>query len=148
MCWREAAEPVLRPRELVVECVCGRDPERARDEWKLVGRVGEREVEAARARVASERAQTAGHRSCFPERACPGVFGAHHVVVDVVQREQLHGLGVFPRRDRDVVAAFVQERDERPEERHLGRVRDVDPDPHHASLATGLPGADCLVYIK
>jgi hypothetical protein len=36
----------------------------------------------------------------------------------------------------NVVAASLEQRDQRPEERHLWRVRDVDPDSHSVTLAS------------
>ena len=62
-----AAETVLRARELVVERVRGRDPERARDHRQLVRRVRERDVEV-RGRGRTGAARAAGASSRAPSR--------------------------------------------------------------------------------
>src|SRR5262245_1355025 len=51
-----------------------------------------------------------------------------------MQLEQLDRLRVLARRDFDGVAALLEQGDQRPEERHLRRVRDVDPDAHAVTL--------------
>ena len=90
----------------------------------------ERKVEAASARIASERTHASGHRACLPDRTCPAVRRPHDLMGDAVKRQELDGLGVLTCRHRDVVPALAQEGDQRPEEGHLRGVRDVDPDPH------------------
>ena len=59
----------------------------------------------------------------------------HDAMRDRVELEQLEGLCVVARRDLDIVTTLLQQRDEWPEEEHLGGVRDVDPDPHALTLA-------------
>ena len=125
-----AAQGVLHARELVVERVRRRYSQRPRDEWKLVRRVGEREVELPCLRVAAERTQATCHRSRFAEPACASVTGPDDVVVDVVEAQKLERLGVLARRHANLVSAASKQLDQGAEERHLGRVRDVDPDAH------------------
>ena len=132
---RPAAEAVLDARELVVEGVRGRDPERTSDHRQLVRGVREREVELAAPCVAAERVQPTGHRTRLPECSGASVPWPDDVVLDAVQREKLRRLRVFPRREGYIVPALAQQRDQRPEERHLRRVRDVDPHAHAATVA-------------
>ena len=58
---------------------------------------------------------------------------AEHVGLDPVQLQQLHGLRVVAGGDLDRVAALAQDRDQRPEDQHVGRRGDVDPDVHSRS---------------
>ncbi len=81
-------------------------------------------------REAPERAQATGHRARLPAAPAPPWRRADDLVGDAVQLQQLHRLRVLARRHLDVVTALAEERDQRPEERHLRRVRDVDPDAH------------------
>ena len=53
--------------------------------------------------------------------------------VDAVKLEQLLGLGERARRYVDLVPVLLQQADERAEERHVRRVRDVDPDAHRSA---------------
>jgi len=59
----------------------------------------------------------------------------YDLVLDAVQLEELERLRVVPRRHLDRMSALGQECDERSEEEHLGRVRDIDPDAHPVTLA-------------
>ncbi len=139
---RAAAESVLDTRELVVEGVRGRDAERARDHRQFVRGVREGDVEAAAPRVAAQRTQPTPHGACFAEGACAAVPRADHLVLDSVEREQLGRLGVLTRRHVHVVAPLEQQCDQGSEERHLRRVRDVDPGAHAGTLPARLHRAD------
>ena len=109
---RAAAEPVLHPRELVVERVGRGDAERARDEWQLVRGVRKRDVEVATLREPSQRAETAGRRPSLADDAGSAMAGSDDLVRDPVQLEELDRLRVLPRRHVDVVPALVEERDQ------------------------------------
>ena len=50
--------------------------------------------------------------------------------VDAMELEQLLGLGECARRYFDLVPVILEHADEWAEERHVRRVRDVDPDAH------------------
>ena len=128
------ANTVLGERELVVEGIRRRNAERTGDERELVRRVGQGEVECAGLRIPAQSADAACHRAPFPDPARASVARPDDVVGDVVQLEQLQRLRVVAGRDVDRVAALQQQRDQRPEERDLRRVRDVDPDAHSATL--------------
>ncbi len=125
-----AAQAVLHARELVVERVPRRDPERPRDEWKLVRRVGEREIELPCLGIAAERTQATCHRSRLADPACASVTRPDDVVLDVVEAQELDRLGVLARCHANLVSATPEQPDQGAKERHLGRVRDVDPDAH------------------
>jgi hypothetical protein len=69
-------------------------------------------------------------------------------VLDSMEAQQLQSLGVLAGADVDGVPALAKQGEQRPEERDLGRVRDVDPDPHApTTLANCLHDADQSVYI-
>jgi hypothetical protein len=70
------------------------------------------------------------------------------LVLDSVQCEELGRLCVLPRRHLNVVPSLEQEGNQGPEERDLGGVRDVDPDTHGRTLASGLLSADQMVYFE
>ena len=129
-----AAELVLRPRPLVVEGGRARDPEPSRGHRQLVRAVRERDVEVASARPASQRAQPRGHlpRLAEPRAAAvmPDRRRGHAVALD-----QLQGLRVVARGDLDLVAARLEQLDERPEDERMRARRHVDPDAHQRSPA-------------
>jgi hypothetical protein len=56
-------------------------------------------------------------------------MAADRRVVDAEALEQAQRLREVARRDEDVVAAGLQDVDHRPHDQHVGRVRQVDPDP-------------------
>jgi hypothetical protein len=127
-----AAEAVLHRRELVVERVRRANPQGTGDEGQLVRSVRECEVEPSRARVGAERAQAAGQRTRLAHPAGAAVRGPDGLVLDSVQAEKLQGLCVLAGSHVDRVPAFAKQGEQRPKERDLRRVRDVDPDPHAA----------------
>ena len=94
--------------------------------------VREREVEVARSSRSGAAPEAPGHRPCLAERAGAAVRGPDDVVRDPVQLEQLERLRVVAGGDLDVVAGLASSAQQRPEERHVRRVRDVDPDAHRA----------------
>ena len=59
--------------------------------------------------------------------------------IDPMQRQQLERLCVFARGDVDLGSALPQTPDQRPEDEHVRRVGDVDPDPHHNVGETRFP---------
>ena len=129
LCRGAAAELVLQPGPLVVERRRARNPEPACRKRELVRAVSERDVEAAAAREAVERAEPrgelarlAGSRAAavVPERCC-----RHSVLGD-----QLEGLPVVAGGDLDLVAAGLEQRHERPEDERVGARGHVDPDAH------------------
>ena len=69
------------------------------------------------------------------ERARAAVPRPYRGVRDAVQREQLERLRVVARRHLDLVAPGPENADQRSEERHLRRVRDIDPNAHGVTLA-------------
>ena len=56
--------------------------------------------------------------------------------LDPVQLEQLHRLRVLARGHLDLVPALAQQPDQRPEDEHVRRVREVDPDAHLRATLT------------
>ena len=127
---RAAAEPVLDPRELVVEGVGRRDRERARGQRQLVRRVGERDVEPPRSREPPQGAKARAHCARLAGTRRARVRRPEHGVLEPGVLEQLERLGEIAGRDRDVVPACLEELDDRPEEDDMRRVGDVDPDAH------------------
>ena len=105
--------------------------------------VRERDVEVSCPREAAERPEPARERPRLAEPAAAAVRRADDVVSDAVQLEQLQRLRVAAGSHLDLVAASFEQADQRAEEGDVRRVRDVDPDPHPASLgikrAGGLP---------
>ena len=130
---RAAAEPVLCAGELVVERVRGRDPQRPRREGQLVRRVRERHVEALAARERPQCLQSSRHGAHLrgPRRA--GMRRADDRVRQPGVLEELERLREVARRDRHLVAALLEQRDQRTEEDDVRGVRDVDPDAHHGA---------------
>ncbi len=137
---------MLDTRELVVEGVGRRDAERAGGELQLVRGVRQGHVEPAAFCEAAERREPPGHRARFPEHAPAAVWWPDDLMRDPVQAEQFDRLREVARRDLDLVPALAQQRDQRPEERHLRRVGDVDPDAHAATLPERLLPADNSYY--
>jgi hypothetical protein len=125
-----APERVLRSGELVVERIRGRHPEAAGSQRELVRRVRQRDVEGAAAREPAQGAQPRRHGADFARARRAPVCRADHLVRDPGVLQQLEGLGERPRRHRDLVPAPLEQPDQRPEERHVRRVGDVDPDAH------------------
>jgi hypothetical protein len=72
--------------------------------------------------MTSERPHTSRHRASLPERSRPAVPWPDDGMLDTVEAEQLEGLRVVACRHVNVVAAPLEQRDQRPEERHLWRV--------------------------
>ena len=124
-----AVDVVLRGRPLVVEHRAVRDPQQPRDDRHVRGAVRERAVEALSARPAEQLAHAVGGR----ERLVAPVHAA--VAADdemgpAPVLEQLDRVGERPRRQRDLVARRLEPLDERPQDDHVCRVGEVDPDAH------------------
>ena len=96
--------------------------------------VRERDVEVSSLREAAERPEPARKRPGLAEPAAAAVRRADDVVSDAVQLEQLQRLRVAAGSHLDLVAASFEQADQRAEEGDVRGVRDVDPDPHPASL--------------
>ena len=79
------AEPVLCPRELVVEGVRRRDSERTRDHRQLVRGMRERDVESLPARVAPQSAEPTCHRASLAHGARAAVSRPYDLVLDPVE---------------------------------------------------------------
>ena len=133
------AELVLQRRELVVVRRRAGDPEAARGEHHLVRAVREREVEAAALREAAQRRQPAGHRPGLADHAAAPVRRADDPMLDPVPLQQLERLRELSRRHLDLVPVLGEQPEQRPEERHVRRVRDVDPDAHRTLKPMPLP---------
>ena len=127
---RAAAQLMLQPGVLVVEGCRARDPEPPRGQRQLVRPMRQRDVESAPLREAVERAEPSEERTRLAEPPRAAVPGAHHLVRDAVQLEQLERLRVLARRHLDLVALSLEQADQGPEEGDVRRVRDVDPDSH------------------
>ena len=136
---------MLGAGELVVVGVRRPHPERAGGEGKLVGGVGEREVERLRPGPGAERAQARSHRPHLAGAPGAAVGRPDDVVADRGRVEQLERLGEVARGDPDLVPAFLEQPDQRPEERHVRRVRHVDPDLHAPTVSC--PGTGGRAYL-
>ena len=132
---RAAAELVLQRRELVVERRRARDPEPPRGDRQLVRAVRERDVEVAASRPLPQRAEPVRHLPRLLQPRPAAVPPDHRVGLEAVQLEQLERLRVVARRDLDLVAAPAHDLDQRPEDEHVRRRGDVDPDLHAASAS-------------
>ena len=91
--------------------------------------MGERAVEALRARPAQQPRRAVGGRERLVAAAHAAVAADHEVRAAPVL-EQLDGVRQRPRRQRDLVAGRLEALDERAEHDHVCRVGEVDPDPH------------------
>ena len=94
---------------------------------KRRGRAHER---SALSRLRSERP--------FPARERPP-WRPRTVGLDPVQLEELERLGVVARGDLDLGSALAEQREQRPEDEHVRRRGDVDPDPHADTPARTAP---------
>jgi hypothetical protein len=120
---------VLDQRELVVEGIAARDAERACGERQVVRPVRERDVEVPALCPGPERPQARDHRAELGDARAAAV-SAEQLGVEPVELQEVDRLRVIARSDLDLGAAVPQERDQRPEDQHVGGRCHVDPDLH------------------
>ncbi len=133
---RAAAELVLEPRPLVVERRGARDPEPPRGHRQLVRAVRECEVEPTRPSPRAERREPRPQLPSLAERGAAAVM-ADHRRRHPVRLDQLEGLRVVARGDLDLVTLPLEQPDERPEHERVRARREVDPDLHATTCASG-----------
>ena len=108
-------------------------------------RMGESEIEPLWAGPAAQSPEPRAHRVDLAGAPGASVRRADDLVADTRGVEQLEGLREVARGNADVVAAFLEEAEQRSEERHLRRVRHVDPD-LHAPASSSRPRAGTRPY--
>jgi len=128
-----AVDVVLDRRPLVVEHRRVGDTQRPRDHRHVGRAVGERAVEALPPRPAEQLAHAAGgsERLVAPPHAA---VAADHEMRATPIFEQLDRVRQRPRGQRDLVPRRLEALHERPQDDHVCRVGEVDPDAHGGHL--------------
>ena len=135
-----AVDPVLDLRPLVVERRRARDPEQLRGDRHVVGAVAERGVEAAPPRPARQ-LERAGSEAEPLRRQPAAAVAPDRLVRDPEPLAQPERLGEVPGGDEHCRPAPLERPDHGAHDEHVGRVRQVNPDPHRARRRRPRPRA-------